>query len=98
MSGRSALAVAIALAGCTAPAQVGARALPADVAAFVERRDACDHFRGEEPYDAARAAELKTKLAETCTGTDAALAALRRKYSGNRQVIERLSGYDGQIE
>ena len=27
---------------------------PSDVATFVERRDTCDHFRGEEPYDEGR--------------------------------------------
>ena len=33
-----------------------AAALPLAVIAFQQQRDACDHFRGEEPYDRQRAA------------------------------------------
>jgi hypothetical protein len=98
MSGRFALPLAIALAACAWPAQTGTSALPADVAAFIQRRDACDHLRGEEPYDAARAAELKRGLAENCTGTDRELAALRRKYAAQARVMKRLSRYEDQVE
>lgn len=98
MSGRSALFLAIALAACGSPGPVRGQALPTDVAVFIERRDACDHFRNEEPYDAARAAELKIRLAETCTGTDRELAGLRRKYANDQRVMDRLSRYEGQIE
>ncbi len=72
--------------------------LPADVAAFVARRESCDHFRGEDPYDAERAAELKAAMARDCTGTDRALAALRRKYAGDRRVIRRLAAFDDTVE
>ena len=44
--------------------------LPAEVIAFRDRRDACDHFRGEDPYDAKRGAFLAAEMARTCTGTD----------------------------
>lgn len=98
MSGRLALPLAILLAACASTAQVGAQALPQDVAAFIERRDSCDHFRGEEPYDAERAAEIKAALAATCTGTDKQLAALRRKYADNPQVLDRLSDYEDRVE
>ena len=98
MSARSALPLAIALAACGGPAQVRAQPLPADAAIFIERRDACDHFRNEDPYDVRRAAELKIRLAESCTGTDKELAALRRKYAGNRRVIDRLARYEERIE
>lgn len=98
MSGISALPLLLVLAACASPAQLGAEPLPPDVAAFVERRDACEHLRGEEPYDAGRAAELKMRLAETCTGTDKELESLRRKYGGNPRVMDRLSRYEGRIE
>jgi hypothetical protein len=98
MSGRLALCIAIALSACASVARAGTHALPADVTAFVERRDACDHFRGEDAYDSARAAELKMKLAGNCAGTDKKLAALRRKYAGNRRVMKRLSRYEAHIE
>lgn len=77
-----------------APASV----LPEDVATFIERRDQCDQFRGEEPYDDARAAELATKLRETCTGSDTALKRLKKKYAGNATVRAKLAGYDPAIE
>lgn len=75
-----------------------ASALPQDVAAFIERRDQCDHFRGEEPYDDTRAAELAVKLRETCTGTDAALERLKKKYAGSAAISAKLAGYDPAIE
>lgn len=97
MRGRLALTLTFVLADC-ASAQVSARPLPTDVASFIERRDACDHFRNEEPFDAKRAAELRIKLAETCTGTDRALAALKRKYAGDRKLMHRLSRYEDRVE
>lgn len=98
MSGRFVLLLASVLAACASPAHVGARGLPADVAAFIERRDSCDHFRGEEPYDAERAAHIKAALAASCTGTDRELAALRRKYAADPHLMGRLSRYEDRIE
>jgi hypothetical protein len=73
-------------------------ALPEDVKAFIARRDLCDHFRGEEPYDQERKAFLDQKLEETCTGTDAALKGIRRKYRDNSEVIAALWDYDDVVE
>ncbi len=72
--------------------------LPADVVAFKSRRDSCDHFRGEEAGDDARAAELGRKLAQTCGGTDAALAALRKRHAGDAAVIAALADYEDEVE
>lgn len=71
---------------------------PDEVTAFMVRRDGCDHFRGEAPYDAERRAYLENNIAALCTGTDAKLAALRHRYSGNPAVIAALSGYEDRIE
>jgi hypothetical protein len=38
--------------------------LPEDVTAFVERRDGCDHFRGEYPYDEDRRKFLHKNMIE----------------------------------
>lgn len=48
--------------------------LPHDITKFVERRDVCDHFRGE-PYegDAERRDFIERQLNEYCNGTDAEL-------------------------
>jgi hypothetical protein len=72
--------------------------LPAEIIAFREKRDACDHFRGEEPYDAKRAAFLAAELARTCTGTDRELAALRKRFAGNAKAIAALKDYEDKIE
>jgi hypothetical protein len=94
--------VAAAPAPSPTPAPTGAAAtatgLPADVVAFKTRRDACDHFRGEEAGDDARAAELERQLEQNCTGTDAALAALRKRHAGNAAATAALADYDDAVE
>ena len=75
-----------------------AAALPLAVIAFQQQRDACDHFRGEEPYDRQRAAFLKAQLAKTCQGSDKALAALRKRFAHDPQASAALRDYDDRIE
>jgi hypothetical protein len=72
--------------------------LPRDIAQFMERRDACDHFRGEEPYDAGRRKLLEDKTRQLCTGTDRKLAALKLKYKNQAKVLVKLNEYEPQIE
>jgi len=71
---------------------------PAAVAYFIERRDKCDHFRGEEPYDQDRRALLQKQLREFCRGTDRELAELKQKYRTNTAVTNKLDQYEPQIE
>ncbi|MFC0406898.1 hypothetical protein [Roseomonas elaeocarpi] len=66
--------------------------------AFIARRDRCDHVRGEEADDPARAAVLARALERNCRGTDADLARLKRRHAGNPAVRSRLDGYDPRIE
>lgn len=76
-----------------------AQNLPADVAAFVADREQCDHFRGEEPYDAERGREIDAALDRYCRGTDARLAALKKKYAkGPASVSKMLAGFEDRIE
>lgn len=72
--------------------------LPAEVLAFRERRDECDHFRGEDPYDAERGAFLSAALERTCTGTDAELKTLRTRYAADAIVLAALADYEDQAE
>jgi hypothetical protein len=72
--------------------------LPREVTRFVESRDLCDHFRGEEPYDAERRAFLKQRMNELCNGTDRRLAALKRKYRADSSVQKKLKEYEVEIE
>lgn len=71
---------------------------PADVASFIEQRDFCDHFRGEEPYNEERRKFLEKNIVELCTGSDSKLANLKEKYRLNPAVIKRLSLYEEDIE
>ncbi len=79
-------------------ADARAESLPQDARDFVERRDLCDHFRGEEPYDAERAAFLRDATRKHCTGTDRELAALRHKYADDATVTAALADYETTIE
>jgi len=72
--------------------------LPSDVARFIERRDRCDHFRGEDPYDEERRTFLNRKLTELCPGTDASLARLKDKYRKSKTIMAILDKYEPQIE
>lgn len=72
--------------------------LPGPVVAFRAKRDACDHFRGEEPYDAKRAAFLASEMVRQCKGTDQALADLRKRYAHNARVMTVLKNYQDKIE
>jgi hypothetical protein len=74
--------------------------LPVSVERFIERRDACDHFRGEipEPGDKTRMEEVRQMIEKFCTGTDAELAALRTRYYADGAITERLGGYETRIE
>ena len=71
---------------------------PPDVEDFIDRRELCDHFRGEEPYDAERARFLAAQINETCTGTDKALRELKDKYQDNAEIMKRLNAFETNIE
>lgn len=71
---------------------------PSAVTAFMVDRDGCDHFRGEEPYDEDRRVFLEENIRQLCTGTDARLAKLRKRYADNPDVIAALAQYEDKIE
>ncbi len=75
-----------------------ALAFPSEVTSFMVDRDGCDHFRGEEPYDAERAAFLEENIRELCTGTDAKLALLRHRYAADPDVLAALGNYEEGVE
>jgi hypothetical protein len=91
--------VLIAIASMSlASAAIGQAPLPEDVVRFIERRDACDHFRGEEAYDAKRREFLEQQTLKLCVGSDKQLAGLKKKYAGNKAVITKLNDYEAEIE
>ena len=78
--------------------------LPSDVKLFVERRDGCDHFRGEpwpeadDPESKERREFILRNIRELCTGTDGRLAELRNKYRNSPVLSELLNEYEDRIE
>jgi hypothetical protein len=72
--------------------------LPADVVQYVERRESCDHWRGEDGYDQARQAEIKQALCQSCPGSDAGFVRLTKKYKTNKRVLARLADFEPKIE
>ncbi len=90
--------VFILLSAAMASGTVATDSYPKDVAQFIEQRDGCDHFRGEEAYDAERGKFLAEQLQQLCTGTDKKLARLKSKYRANRQVMAKLGEYEERIE
>lgn len=79
---------------------VAAERLPDDVRRFIERREGCDHFRGELPDspDQQRMKEVNRELQRLCAGSDRKLAQLKKKYVGNPSVLIRLNEFDLNIE
>jgi hypothetical protein len=71
-----------------------------DMDAFFERREICDHLRGEfpNPSNPKQAREFFESVKEHCTGTDAQLAALKVQYADNPAIMERLNAYEPRIE
>ncbi len=64
--------------------------LPADVAAFTQQREDCEHFLGEEPYDAERAAELAEAAEKYCTTLNTQWAQLRARYKEDKAALAAL--------
>ena len=87
------LAVLASLAGCATEATP-------ELASFLERRADCDHWRGEvpDPPDPDRMREVEQQTAQTCRGTDAQLAALKKRYRDDPAVTRQLAGFELQIE
>ena len=88
----SALALLLAACAASPPAP--------DLAAFLERRALCDHFRGEvpDPPDAQRLREVSQQIDAYCAGTDAQLAALRQRYHDDPIVTQQLAQFEDHIE
>lgn len=83
---------------------VSASDYPPEVAAYIERRELCEHFR-DEPWPEGRSAEelerrdfIARQFERYCRGSDRALRELKAKYAADRGVIERLNQYEADIE
>ncbi len=71
-----------------------ARGLPADVQRYLVRHADCEHWAGEEPYDAERRTQIETNVAQSCTGLDAARAELLTRHRSEPAAHGALSRLD----
>jgi hypothetical protein len=67
--------------------------LPRDVQRFVDRREGCDHMRGERDVQT-----VSRELDKLCKGTDKELAQLKKKYTSNSTVMQLLNQFEPAIE
>ena len=61
-------------------------ALPPDAEKWVQRYDACEHWLGEEPYDAKRRRQINKAIKSVCFGLEKQRAALIARYPNNIAV------------
>ena len=68
-----------------------AKDMPEDVASFIYRTVECTHWSGEEPYDKARAEDIKQALEKAgCNFLPKDEEALREKYKGQKKILGAL--------
>ncbi|MCC4609880.1 hypothetical protein [Xanthomonas campestris] len=72
--------------------------MPDDVRALVDDYDTCEHFAGEEPYDADRRHEIEVAVAQFCTPAPARLAKLMQQYRNDAHISEWLRQYAVQAD
>jgi hypothetical protein len=72
--------------------------VPKEIVKFIERRESCDRWRGEDGYNKERQANLNRAICQTCTGTDAELKRLKRKFKDRPDLQSKLNNFDPQIE
>lgn len=68
--------------------------VPRDVQRFIDRREGCDHMRGES--DSLK--ELSRDIRKLCGGTDKELAQLKLKYAANSTIMQILNQFETGIE
>jgi hypothetical protein len=88
-----------AAAGCSVPNDVAFVQdtriycdMPADVQAFIERENSCQHFAGEEPYDDARRRELEAAIARFCDDREKIFADLVARHRDDCAIRQALIG------
>src|SRR5512146_171059 len=74
------------------PALAKYRELPPDARAVVERRIGCNHWSGEDAYDAARARQIRAAVRRLhCGRLERDEARLRRRYRSSPKVLKALA-------
>jgi len=80
------------------PVITAAMSVPADILGWAGRRLGCDHWMGEDAYDAERGAQIEAALAKLqCASLEADEAALVERYAGDEvssALIARVKGVE----
>jgi hypothetical protein len=85
-----------------ASAQAGNSQYPPEVEEFIRGRNLCDHFRGE-PYEGNSPEQIKRRefifesLEIFCPGSDRRLAALKKRFKNDNEVMKLLNRYEKRI-
>ncbi|OAH22448.1 hypothetical protein AX289_27170 [Methylorubrum populi] len=67
------------------------KSLPADVVAYVDRRTGCNHWGGEDAYDADRGRQIAAAVEKLgCDTIDSDETRLRRRYGRDPAVLKAL--------
>jgi hypothetical protein len=67
------------------------RGQPRDVARYLERSAGCNHWAGEEAYDAERSAQIDQAIRDLrCTSLDRTKKVLRHRYAHSPKVLRAL--------
>ena len=95
----AAVIAAAALGHFTDPDLAHLNALPRDVRVLIDRKISCEHWAGEEPYDAGRRREIEKAVRELrCDSLERDEARLRRRYAGSKPVLKAIGDYPAAIE
>lgn len=66
--------------------------MPDEIADYARRRASCEHWAGEEPYDAKRRAFLKQHIREDCTGLSVQYRWLHdERFAGDAKALAQLA-------
>jgi hypothetical protein len=61
--------------------------LPKDVASLRREMEPCEHWGGEEPYDAGRAAQIARGVRADCKDWSVRVESLKKKYASNGEFL-----------
>lgn len=81
-----------------ASAKLARSLYPKNIRHFLERREGCDHLRGEEAYNAERGRYLYEQMLKYCKGTDEELRLLKEKYRSAAGISGLLDKFDERVE
>lgn len=84
----------VALIACSSAQRPTHAGLPPEVTTLTERWQICWHFAGEEPYNAARRAQIADGESEWCPGNEGERDRLRAKYKDDATVQDALRKLD----